>query len=212
MPWWRVSTETKDLCIFFHRNWNIYKNAFNGFIVLMTICVQHILNSLLLHSKKLPRDYWMRITDKHCVKISVWDFCGGSVKVSTLGSTVTLLLQWRPPAKELQGRTSKLSREAFWQADLMQSLNWEIFFFFLQEKDRKGRVCERQSVSHLSGNSTVTWKRVSITCVKSYYMRLKWQIMLSVGLSMSLHAGSPPMKGSDKSQNEWLTTEQDVSK
>lgn len=86
------------------------------------------------------------------------------------------------------------------------------FLFFLQEKDRKGRVCERQSVSHLSGNSTVTWKRVSITCVKSYYMRLKWQIMLSVGLSMSLHAGSPPMKGSDKSQNEWLTTEQDVSK
>ncbi len=164
--------ETKFLCIFIQRNLkNIHKDkqkqhVFSRFIV------RNPFWTLLLHSKKLSSDYWIGITDKRCVKISVWDFCGGSVKVSTLGSTVTLLLQWGPPAEELPGRTSspELSREAFWQADLMQSLSWELSFFCKRKKERGGGRGERKCRTWADTQQWLGWG-VSITNVKLNHTR-----------------------------------------
>lgn len=119
-----------------------------------------------LHLKKLSRDYWISITGTHPVKIHVWDFCGGSCESFNTLVHCDLI----PPVGATSRGTarmtssSKLSREAFWQTDWMQSLNSEGSFFQLQ-KERKGMRCVRESV-------TVEWRhsnglRVSITYVKS---------------------------------------------
>lgn len=159
-----------------------------------------------LHLKKLSRDYWISITGAHPVKIHVWDFCGGSCE-----SFNTLVhCDLTPPVGATSRGTarmtssSKLSREAFWQTDWMQSLNSEGFFFFQRQKERKGMRCVRESVTaewrHSNGLS------VSITYVK---IKPKWD-----GFSESMHDGAPPepTKGSEKLQNKWLTIKQDLPK